>query len=275
MGLRQNLNRTPDLLADLDLTITRQDQLVGKSGRGGGESALPFKPAASEARWVLVNVLTTWVRVLHEETGITEMVGPVCRGACVHWSCATVTRTRSPRTPEEAAVWLGRHYMSIALHPAGGEAVDEIADAVAAGVRAIDRPVDTRTYLGMCGDPAGRSGCQGRVYARPNRDQGFCDTCDTSHSVDYRRAVLVRSMATQRITALEISQILPKLGVELTVRQIQNAGRAGLIVAVSTDRHGKRRYLVWDVLRALLTPEALAALTAALTASRGPEVMSA
>lgn len=237
--LRGDIAATVWLLDDMDTTITRQDAVTPPGSRGpSAETALPFKWGASEARWVLANVVTTWARQLLHHTGY---------------------RPPTDTTAPAAARYLHRHARALATHPEAGEAVGEIGAAVADALRAVDHPTDRRMYLGKCGDIAGRHGCHGRVYALPRHDTGTCDRCATEHHTSERRAHMLRAMANQHLTAHEISTMLAGLGLQITVEQIQNVGRRRIITPVSRDKHGKRSYRVGDVLKQFLGPDFLAA----------------
>lgn len=241
--LKQDLGEVPSMLAELDVTITRQDVIsrpgtIGKSA----DTALPFKWGASDALWVLGNVVTTWARMLVEHSGF---------------------RPPSDSSQVGAAKFLLTYVQSLAMHPAAGEAVDELESAVKNAQRAVDHPVDSRAYLGKCGHIAGESGCKGRVYALPKQDEGSCERCGTEHGVRERRAMMMRSMANRELTTQEISTLLAGLGIELSVekiqKRIQDVGRVGRIKARGKDVHGRRFYRVGDVLVEFLGPDFLAA----------------
>lgn len=237
--LKKDLGEVPAMLVELEVTLTRQD-VMSKSGTIGksADTALPFKWGASDALWVLGNVITTWARMLVEHSGF-----------------------RPPRSSSQvdAARFLLTYVQSLAMHPAAGEAVDEIESAVRNAMRSIDHPVDSRTYLGKCGDVAGVQGCQGRVYALPRQEHGLCETCGESHHARTRRALMLRAMANQELTAADMSTMLAGLGIEISVQQIQNVGRVGRIRSAGVDAHGKRSYRVGDVLKEFLGHDFLAA----------------
>lgn len=237
--LSQDLDAALWLLQDLDTTIARQDAVIPPNSRGrSAETALPFKWHASEALWVLQNVTTTWARLVLEHTGFRPPADTSAFGA---------------------AGFLRAHVRSFATHPDAGEAVGELETAVRDALRAVDHPVDHRMYLGKCGDVAGHHGCQGRVYALPQQEEGTCDRCHATHPTRERRALMLRAMAGQKLTAQEMSTMLAAVGVEITVAQIQNVGRLRRITPTSSDKHGKRSYRVGDVLREFLGPDFLAA----------------
>lgn len=237
--LSKDLTEAPALLIDLDVSMAKLDKIGATPGPGGkgAEQPLPFKPAASEAKWVLANVITTWSRDLADHEGIV-----------VAWTDNVA-----------AARWLLVNRRSLAMHPAAGEAVDEIAAAVANAMRAVDYPVDNRVYLGMCGDVAGLTGCRGKVYAGRQANIGSCDFCRKEHDARHRRTLMLRAMANKKITAAEIATVLARLGVEITVKDIQDHAKAGRLVAQGQDAHRRRAYFVGDVLRLFLGPGSLSA----------------
>jgi hypothetical protein len=241
--LKDDLALVPSMLAELDVTITRQDVMT-RSGGGGrsSETALPFKWGASDALWVLGNVVTTWARLLVEHSGF---------------------RPPADSSQAGAAKFLRTYVQSLAMHPDVGEAVDEIESAVKNAQRAVDHPVDSRAYLGKCGDIAGERGCKGRVYALPREGSGTCDKCGELFDVRTRRALMLRSMANRELTSQDISTLLAGLGIELSVeriqKKIQDVGRVGRIKSRGKDVHGRRFYRVGDVLQELLGYDFLAA----------------
>lgn len=235
--LKRDLNEVPSMLAELEVTITRQD-VMSKGGTmaKSADTALPFKWGASDALWVLGNVITTWARMLVEHSGF-----------------------RSPADSSQvgAAKFLLTYVQSLAMHPEAGQAVDEIESAVKNAMRSVDHPVDPRAFLGKCGDVDGAKGCRGRVYALPKEEFGTCERCGEHHHAQTRRSLMLRKMANHKLTASEIATMLAGVGVEISVKQIQDAGRNGCIIATGSDAHGKRSYRVADVLRAFQVPDFL------------------
>ncbi|TKG58878.1 hypothetical protein [Prauserella endophytica] len=237
--LKQDLDAATWLLTDLDTTISRQDAIVPPGARGrSAETALPFKWAASEALWVLGNVVTTWARLIVESSGY---------------------RPADDHTALGAVRFLRAHADVLCLRDDAGDAIAELEAAVKDALRAVDHPTDVRIYLGKCGDITGQRGCPGRVYALPAKEHGQCERCGEQHLTRERRALMLRAMANQHLTAQEISTMLAAVGVQVSVDQIQNGGRKRRFTAVGKDPHGKRSYRVGDVLREFLGPDWLAA----------------
>lgn len=238
--LRQDLDSAEWLLTDLDVTISRQDAVnpPNSTRSPSAETALPFKWVASEALWVLSNVVTTWARLLVESSGYRPPDDP---------------------TPMGAVRYLRTHLGAFTMREDAGEGMAEIEAAVKDALKAVDHPTDVRVFLGRCGHIAGQDGCLGRVYALPAKEHGQCDRCGANHLTRERRALMLRAMANQQLTAQEISTMLAAVGVELSVEQIRNVGRNRRIKAVAKDAHGKRTYRVGDVLKEFLGPDFLAA----------------
>lgn len=226
------------LCSELEITLTRQSKMGNgaKVKTKASETPIPYNPEASEVRWVLDNTISTWARDVAE--------------TYPHLSL-TATSTA------EAAEWLAGLRGLLAEHPAAAQMHDEVT-SIAHRVRiTIDRPSDTRIYLGMCGDVAGRYGCLGRVYAGASFADGRCDRCQALHDVASRRARMLRALSNQKITAPEISRLLRALGVEVSVEEIQTVARNGKIKSVGMDRHKRRSYRVGDVIRVFVGPELL------------------
>lgn len=182
--LSRDLGDIPALIDDLNTTLARMDKLGSSGGRRGGESALPFKSPASEALYVIQHTVTGWVRVLHEDTGRHNHLLPGSDGFAV--VCAR---------------WLLRYAHSIAMHPAAGEAVDEIASAVKKAYEVIDRAPDL-LLAGLCGaDLEGDKTCPEFLYAKPESQWVTCRGCGAEHSVDERRAWMMAGASDLHLPA--------------------------------------------------------------------------
>jgi hypothetical protein len=68
----------PTLAEELELVVRRETRFVTRVGSRSTGSPLPYNPTGSELAWVLQNTLTTWVRLVCEERGLT---GPVLDAA--------------------------------------------------------------------------------------------------------------------------------------------------------------------------------------------------
>lgn len=232
-GLIGDLRAIPDLLAELETTQCRQDRLGADGGRSA-ETPLVWREKASEAGYVLRNTIATWARDLWDTNGTGPFV--------VASDTASLSR------------FLVRYPSWLAVHPAIDELADEVHYAVTLTRRVIDRPQDTRVFLGRCdlGDPDNPA-CDQELHAYPWQEDLDCPACGGSWNVDERRQWLLAQAEDQTATAETLAALLTRLGVPVTVRDIQAAARAGRLSNIGIDAHTKRRrYRVGAVLDALL-----------------------
>lgn len=167
---------------------------------GAASQPDPANMAAADARAHLKALLVSWALYCHTE-GV---------------------RNSDPRDglPADNAPALSRWLMwrvdGLMLHDIAADAIDEIHDAVTAGLRIIDRPAD-KQYLGDC------TGCQvGRLYAPPNGTWARCNTCDTVTSADPVREALMRKLDDRLCTAAEIADLSIYMGLHASREQVRN-----------------------------------------------------
>lgn len=237
-ALQADLRAVPGLLEELEVTRCRLDNLGADPGRAA-ETRMVWSERASEAHYVLTTAIGSWARDIHESQGVDL-----------------------PRATDTASLagWMERWPARLASHSAIEELDDEIRDAVRLARRAIDRPADTRVFLGRCdlGDPDNPP-CDRELYAWRSQDEVECPSCDAVWSVEERRRWLLAHAETETATAEALAALLTRLGVEVTVRDIQAAAKAGRLTNVGIDAHTKRRrYQVGAVLDALLPPRSAA-----------------
>lgn len=149
------------LLGELDVILARQSVTGERAGGPSAEKPLPYDPRATEARWVLVNTITTWARLVDEENPNAtlptappkppRMIGPIC---CYrHASCRAIQDGDPDAPPVRIgllAAWLASWSGFLRGHQAGHEAVEEIKAATGAVRRIVDvKPA--RWYAGPCG----------------------------------------------------------------------------------------------------------------------------
>lgn len=196
--IRQILKRIPQVLNDLEPTPKRGN------GRPSAEIKLPISETVLEARDVLRSVLVTWARITREERHVPPPIDDTAQGLAAYLTYHSE--------------WLGKH-------PAGPEAEDEIADAVANLERLTDQPSAT-VFAGHCPQ------CGGAVYAKEGRSTGTCGTrgdndepCDTIVEVEAGRAELLTRALDMYASATDIAAILPVKA--STVRQWGKRGHLG------------------------------------------------
>lgn len=221
-----DLAAVPDLLDELDTTVSRQDRHARSPGRSA-ETPLAYRWRPAQTRDTLRNLVGTWARDLADDRHIDL-----------------------PRTHGDAARLLRRWPTWIAQHPAADELAAGLHSAVGAARRAIDQPADRRVFLGRCdlSDPDNPP-CPAEVWAPRGRDTATCDECGADWSVRARQLWLAAQVQHETATAEVLAGFLTRIGVEVTPRDVQDAARRGEISNVGIDSHTKRRrYQVSDVL---------------------------
>ncbi|NKR52914.1 hypothetical protein GS481_01830 [Rhodococcus hoagii] len=122
-ALTSLLREIPELVEDLAITLTRQDN-VGAGVRvasGSDEQPLPMNFAASDAHDLLRSTLAAWVRHVTDTPGMAYGGPPGTAGI---------------------ATWLADHVTSLAMTEGCEEAYDEISHAMGECRRACDRHED-------------------------------------------------------------------------------------------------------------------------------------
>jgi hypothetical protein len=220
--LERRLGDVPALWHELEVTLTRQDAIGSDEGRKSADSGLPFKPNASEARWVLANTIGTWARVMSDHAGIS-------------------------RPPASPARWLLINVQSIAMHPAADEAFDEISAAVSQAYRAIDRIPDL-LLAGVCNAELGGKGCESPLYARPSDDTVTCPVCDTSHETAKRRDAMAEAAEEKLVPAdIALSLATKFLGHVIPSGTWRSWCARGRILPHGLDTEGRPTYQFGEV----------------------------
>lgn len=239
-GRDQTGARRPGLLDELDDTVSRRHVLSSGTPLGvrarSPEAPVPFHETAAELRNHADNAISTWARELAEDHP--------------HWS-------GYPNTIAGAAAWLSRRGQALAIHPAADECFDALTGLVSRIRIVIDRARE-RTYLGPCTaeTDTGRR-CGDDLYALPEAEWVTCSACGATVAVGERRAWLLRVVDDQLATAAEISRALPTLlDAPVTAAMIRGYAHRGRLASRGTDREGRLRYRVGDVIE-LVTRQAV------------------
>lgn len=219
--LARDLRTIPELVEDLDLTLSRQTAM-GSSG-SGGDKPLPYNTSASDAGSLLRDTLTAWVKDLLD--GRHDWAPP------------------EPTIPA-MAVWLADRHSHLIRHPAVTDIVEEIAAAVEAAGRVVDRPAE-RQYAGPCPEPD----CGEGLYAKPSAVVVTCWGCGTVHRMGERRDFLIAELRGTLATASQCAHILTQLldnGSVLRPSTVRNWALRGRILVRGHDQQGRPLYLVAD-----------------------------
>ncbi len=262
--LERELGDVAAIVAELDVTLSRQDRISSSSGGGESDKAKsedsglaplkhtrsPINVRAMTAADDLQNTLTTWARDLSGETWLPEVAvvvvkrdpdatteGPFCL-SCPHRSCQKIRaeerRLAAPIASQAAWMLLGA-VPAIRRHPAVAELVDEVTDAIAQARRAVDRPAD-REYLSQCmvetPDDEGRMvTCLAELYARKGASEVRCKVCGITHDVTERRVAMLERARDMLFTVKEAAQMVGDVGgirvTEASIRGYVHRGRIG------------------------------------------------
>ena len=242
-SLTAELRDVPDLFAELDVTVTRQNRTTAE--RNGGRSStrpLPWNEHASEARTELWATLNAWaldVAALGEDerdhlADVDEHdVGGVAR-------------------------WLVRNISTLRLHPEAGTAHSQIVGAIHRARSVVDRPPD-RVFAGPCGaTPEGQGEpCREDLYGLPGKPHTRCPVCATVHDMAFRREWMLTQIEDVAAHSGELSALLTSQGVPIgssTIRKWATSANAPLKV-VSVDTRGRKYYRIGDVLDLVLKRE--------------------
>jgi hypothetical protein len=182
----------PGLIAELDVTLTRQARIGERNGPRSTETPLPYHAGASVDLETIRTTLWMWAEAL-AKTGARLDVGP---------------------DPTELSKWFLRNPDSIARHEDVKELVDQVHSMTLAARRTIDLAPERR-FVGPCdGHRAivdNTIGCGKDLYASINAFTVTCHTdgCGAEYQIETRRAWLLEHAVDQLRTAAELSRELP------------------------------------------------------------------
>lgn len=235
----------------------------GTGGHGKPGSRLPLDLGATARLDAVLRTLTRWVNRIGYQ-----------RGAARPWF--------APHGDEiiTAAHWLTDHLEWLRHQPDhdpdthgntwGAEQFLTDIEACARIVRGIVRGPAEQRYLGVCGatvtwDDDGNevprdAPCEGDVYGHSGAESGTCRACKARWQVATRRAWLD---AEVRQRAYRASEIEDAYGVRANLIRQWATPERGMLRVHSTDRIGRRLYLLGEVLDLAVAQKAKAAERAA------------
>ena len=173
-----------------------------------GDQIPGVEGAGSEVDHDTRNTVVAWARTIMEEQ--MPVLGPYCRNACLHVSCADAFRRRYPRdTVQSMCAYLLRQLRYIASERWAEDLLDEMTDLERRLARLIDRPAE-RWYAGKCSEPIGEdeAECQAELYAHAEKGTMTCPKCEAEHNVTDRRDYLLREASEILVTATEAAGAL-------------------------------------------------------------------
>lgn len=200
------LSGVPDLVADLEVTVTRQNRTVSeRHGARSSTTPLPWNEHAAHAGAELAATLNRIsITVAGSDADERDRLTAVAA-----YDTANLAR------------WLRRNLALIRRAPEAGTMLAEIDDAVRLARRAVDRPPE-RSPLGRCGaeiDEAGTE-CREYLYARPGASRVFC-RCGSAHDVAARRDWMLRHCRGLRGTAPQLASWLLMFGITTTAGAVR------------------------------------------------------
>lgn len=221
--LRRDLSGVPPVLADLEVTVSRQDRIADPERRAGNERPLPLRLGPMEARRDLLQTLGTWSAHMAQRVGI-------------------------PAPIADCAGFLTSFLPSIQSDPLAGQLADECGYAILVAQRAVDKPLQL-IFVGPC------DLCTSDLYSHPRSLTVACRQvgCDAEYNVADRRDWLLEQAKDQLLSAAEISRALPGLlprQQKLTDAMIRGWAFHGRITqkAPHPSEPRKPRYRLGDVL---------------------------
>ncbi|MFC5834639.1 hypothetical protein [Nonomuraea insulae] len=214
--LRRGLEDVANLAEELEVTLTGRARMSAGALRRSSERRLPFHIAASEKGHNLRQVLVGWVRLVADERGVGLPADDLI----------SISR------------WLLAHVEWLRHHPAGGEAVTEVGDAVRAVRMVIDRPPD-RLYAGPC------DACGMPLYARPGDVEVACRHCPADdeerlvYDISARRTWMLGEVEHYVGNSARVSSVLIGLGVKVAASTIRVWAKRGKLAPCSYDKPSK------------------------------------
>lgn len=214
--LHATVLQVPRLLVELDVTITKQarQSVTGGSG-GGGERPLVLNLAASDA----AGQVKMWLRAVAHLTVASGEPVPVGMRDLAAWTARRLSV--AARHPEIAAYWAG------------------LMNAIAEGMRCIDRAPERRV-VGVCE-------CGMALVATRSEGVVECRTCNRVYEISewiaYRDSKVLDLVATPTEICAYFASAFD---VKLTDNEIRRWKRKGLLSAAQ-ETPTRRKYRVGDV----------------------------
>lgn len=194
--LKSELRTVPWLVAQLDVTLTRQARVGERNGPRSTETPLPYHLGASVDLETLRDGLAMWAEAVARQRGIT---------------------VDAAREPVPLSRWLLRWAGEAAQHEAAAELHGDILAMTKAARRTIDLSPQ-RHFVGPCDGHRAIEpetvGCGEDLYASMNARTVTCNTdgCGAEYQIESRRAWLLEQAVDQLRTAAELSRELPWIG---------------------------------------------------------------
>lgn len=248
-GYQRNGNgeRMIPLAVELEVVLSRQDRLgkVSVMVSGTTERPLPVNLHAGRVRDRLDAVIRAWV---------DHMRGPD--------PTATIITN---------AQWLLHHEHDVrGLHDVE-DLVEQVHGVIEEARRVIDKR-SVRVYVGQCGAEVEAGDeepwlCKAALWADSAYAMTRCHVCDTSHPSMERWESYLGQVQAERLEAAapmhlgprKIASVLTALGLPVDESTVRKWSRLGRIESTGVDEHGRKTYLVADIMDLLAEPDLISA----------------
>lgn len=183
--LATHLNRIPELLRDLDITITMQ----AKTGGTGGGGVAPkernvFHIGASEVRSSYHALLSGLCIIIDKDLGRFEYV---------------TDTTKLAQKAKAHAGWL-------ATHDEAKNWVQELDDLAKERNRVVDRQAEGRVFAGQCPTEADGATCNTSLFTNKGEPNAHCPKCKATWDARTWRQEALQAAGIHQGTAIEISR---------------------------------------------------------------------
>ena len=203
------LGRIPETLADARDTVARLDARRDV-GRSGSTPGTPVNLEASERVTALHELLVSWSRMLHEQTGAEGDAG---------------------------AEYLRANLRTIVGSDWAGDCLDELQRAHRRLVACVDVPPDYRTY-----GPCHIEGCAGLIRGKAGDVLARCRACGEPYDATELMRIAIANSWDKPAPLTTVVRALNGAGVNLNYRTVQSWANRGKI---APDDHGN--YTMRDV----------------------------
>lgn len=231
-----NLQAVPELVTELEVTITRQARITAeKHGGRSAETPMPWNEHAAACASDLNTTLNGWSldvsRLSEDERDCL---------AANHYS----------DTPA-VATWLARNLHTLRLHEGAGQAHSELTRVIREARWAIDRPLDYMP-LGECGnDEALDTACTRIVYGHPERQYATCRDCGARHRITARLEWMLKLLRERLVTLPEAVGVADLAGKRTTEDKLRLMASRRRFLRAGTSEDGEATYRMSEVLQAL------------------------
>lgn len=227
--LTTHLSRVPELLRDLDITITMQAK-TGSAVGGGGVSPKErnvFHIGASEVRSNYHALLSTLCVIIDKDLGRFEYVTDTAKLA---------------HKAKAHAGWL-------ATQTDARDWASQLDDLAKERNRIVDRPAEGRVFAGHC--PTEKSGrtCNTPLYTTKGNPLATCPKCKSGWDASAWRRKALQEAGIHQGTAAEISRAVsdPVTGDVITAETIRQWACRDKLAPIGHNHLGKPTYQIRKV----------------------------